>query len=145
MEVQDHTDSDGNVESINAEPGAKYPIRILHYANGLLVMGFVIKVFPETTMVLRPYVVSVNYDRNSDNITEYELTPYLDQIMYYDPLDLTPSPFMNASMVSITRPSQHLLENYTSIVSLKEALSIHHDEDEVKIFPTNHFNPRTRH
>lgn len=152
MEVQDHPDRDelsGNdaPHQVEAQSGRSYPIRLLHLFGGLIVIGFVIEVFPETTMVLRPHVVEILLNREDENIEEYQLSPYLDQLIHYDPLALRPVPFMNTAIVSITRPADHLIENYTSVVRLKEAVAIaeqNHVED-IQIYKRHYANPRTRH
>lgn len=150
MEVQNHPNTDEvNVDktpvSVVAEPGGRYPIRMLHYLNGMMVIGFVIAVFPETTMLLRPHVVEVSYNSQNENIEGYEFSPYLDQMIYYDPHDLTPVPFMNSNTVALVRPAAHVISNYTDFVRLKESLAFKQDEDMVEIFKRPYINPNLRH
>lgn len=139
MEVQDHSDQDGRVseeqaaEMVRVEPGKAYPVRLLHYPNGMIVIGYVIAVFPETTMVLRPYTVQVSYNEASDNVDEYEFAPYLDQMAYYSPTDLTPVPFMNGMMIAMLRPSEHLVQNYTGVVRLREAITATPEDEHLEL------------
>ena len=148
MEVQDNPDQDGGVTeeeiaSTVAKAGHSYPIRILHLVNRTIVIGFVISVFPETTMVLRPYTVSVNFNPETENIEEYEFTPYLDQLAHYDPTDLQAIPFMNSAIISIVRPSQHVVENYNGLIQIKETVAVTPAEEDIEIlmhreYPSKH-------
>lgn len=148
MEVQNHPNSnevtDEQVrDKVVAKPGAKYPVRLVHLINGILVIGFVIEVFPEVTMLLRPYVVEVEFDPEQKNVPEYDFIPYMDQMAHFDPKELTPVSFMNASMVAIFRPAQHVLENYTAIIQLKETVANTGDDEE--IYKRDYINPKVRH
>ena len=149
MEVQDNPNPNDVTEKeasqVRARPGEKYPIRMLHYSNGMLIIGFVICVFPETTMLLRPHSVEVVYNSEETNIEGYEFTPYLDQMIYYDPHDLTPIPFMNAASMSLVRPAPHLISNYTDIIRLKETMAFRSEDDYVEFYKRSYVNPRTRH
>lgn len=129
MEVQDHPDQDESLVKriVRAEPGKQYPVRILHFVNGLMIIGFVIEVFPETTMVLRPHSLDVNFNEHSENVEGYDFEPYLNQIAHYDPSDLTPVAFMNSSLVALVRPADHVIKNYVGLVQIKE--TVHHADD----------------
>jgi len=117
---------------------------MLHYPNGQLIIGFVIAVFPETTMMLRPHIVDVQADEN-DNVEEYEFVPYLDQMAHVDPTDLVPVPFMNAHTMSIIRPAEHVVRNFSDFIRLKESVALAHDPESVDIFRRPYLNRRTRH
>ena len=153
MEVQDHSnpdeveqseDSEERIDRIVAKPGQSYPIRLIYYPNGKLIIGFVIAVFPETTMLLRPHLVDVIADE-TENVTEYDFTPFLDQMAHVDPTDLVPTPFMNNTMLAIVRPAEHVVRNFSDYVRLKESVASAEDPDAVEIFKRPYLNPRIRH
>lgn len=121
------------VDLVRVESGKAYPIRLMHFQNGLNVIGYVIAVFPETTMVLRPYTVTVDYNEHTDNVEGYEFTPFLDQMAYFNPLDLTPVPFMNNQMIAIVRPSEHVVSNYTGVIRLREKVASTPDDEHFEI------------
>lgn len=151
MEVQNHPDpnevSDEKIaEQVMAKPGGKYPIRLLHLIHGELIIGYVIAVFAETTMVLRPFTIEARYNPEKETIEEYDFEPYLDQMVYYDPHDLSPIPFMNGAVISITRPAQHVIDNYTSIVQLREAVDYAEEgKKDIQIYKRSYYDPKTRH
>lgn len=150
MEVQNNPDTNELTDAeiadrLTAKPGGRYPIRLLHMTNGMLIIGFVINVFPETSLILRPYVVEADYDPQKDNIDEYEFTPYLNQLVDYNALDLSPISFMNSAIIAIAIPAQHLLENYTHIIRLREAVAATEDQTEIHLYKRNYVNPNTKH
>lgn len=109
------------MKHIKAVEGQSYPIRLLHLNNGILIIGFVIEIFPEVILVLRPYSVVPDYDMATGNIDGYEFVPYLDQLAHYDPNTLDPTPFVMSSIVSVNVPAEHMIFNYDNIISIKSA------------------------
>jgi hypothetical protein len=145
MEVQNNPNPDEVTEPCVAKAGESYPIRLLHLLNDMLIIGFVIAVYPETTMILRPYIVDPEFDPVKRNITEYDFEPYLNQLMHYDPHELSPVPFMNASTISITRPAAHLVQNYTSIIQLRQAVQVAEEKGNSEIYKREYVDTKTRH
>lgn len=153
MEVQNHPDPDGQVrdeqpiaELTIAKPGHSYPIRMLHLRGGMLIIGYVINVFPDTILILRPHVIEVEFNPETETIEEYEFRPYLDQLVFYNPRDMAAIPFMTSAVISVTRPAEHLIENYTSIVRLKELVSVTpEDEHKDLIYKRSIPSTKTRH
>lgn len=152
MEVQDNPnpvevapETPSSTLPLVAVAGVKYPIRLLHLMNGMLIIGYVIAVYPETTMVLRPYLVEPIFDETRTNITEYEFEPYLDQMSFFDAHDLVPTPFLNSACVSISRPAHHLVFNYTSIIKLREIIKSTADAESVVLYKRDYVDTRTRH
>lgn len=138
MEIQNHSDqnvrpelSDEDINSlVKANPTKSYPIRMLHLSTGSLIVGFVISVLPDTIMVLRPHVLQVAGERNHEgdfNIEFYEMVPYLNQLVEYDPEELDATPFMTSNVISLNIPAPHVRRNYTSITQMKQQ---YHSEDD---------------
>jgi len=141
VELQDNKDN--NVMSIRAEPGKEYPIRLLHLMNGMLVIGFVISIVQSTILMLRPYIVDIDYDAEDKNIVAYALDPYLDQLVHYEANSLDPVPFILDNVVSVNIPARHLMENYNNIISMASIVAI--DEDKLKIRRSEFLNDKTVH
>lgn len=106
-------------EHIVAKPGGKYPVRLLHLINGMLVMGFVLRALPDSLMVLRPYEV-ITHEQEDGTIPAYELEPYLDQLAEYDANTMLPVPFMTANIVGVVIPAKHLMQSYMTHIRLRE-------------------------
>lgn len=141
MEIQNHSDQNVIMELtdeqlaslVKADPNKSYPIRMLHLSSGSLIVGFVISILPETVMMLRPHVMQIAGDRNGEgefNIEFYEMIPYLNQLVEYDPDDLDPTPFMVSNIISINIPAAHVRRNYTTITQIKQQYNSE-DEDTV--------------
>lgn len=144
MEVQDNTDTETNVKSFQylAEHGKEYPIRIIHLLDGSLMIGFVIGIEGSVVMVLRPYLVEASTKEDDQNdIVNYELVPYLDQLVGYDPNTLEPMSIMLSSAISLASPADHLATNYQQIINMKSLLGYH---PEGKILLKDRQNPSMR-
>ena len=106
-----------------AKRGQSYPIRLLHTVNGILIVGLVVHVTSDTIHVLRPYCVEVNYNEKKHEVTCYNILPYLDQLVDYDPTSKLSTPFVISSIISMSTPAPHLLRNYMTMVGFKEHIS----------------------
>lgn len=110
-------------KAILAESGKAYPIRMMHFMDGTLIVGFVISVQPDHIMMLHPYELRANVsedEEGDENIAQYQLTPYMDQLIENDPETLVPVPFMVSATVSpAIIPSAHVRQFYMTHVQLK--------------------------
>lgn len=110
-------------KAIVAESGKAYPIRMMHFMDGTLIVGFVIAVLQDHIMMLHPYELRANVtdsDEEGENITEYQLTPYMDQLAEYDPESMTPTPFMVSGTLSpAIVPAKHVRDFYMTHVHLR--------------------------
>lgn len=128
MEVQDHTDP-------NVGEQKSFPIRILHIGE-YLIIGFVAGILENTINLIRPYEIHV--EAKGLSVTGYYLEPYLNQLADIDENSLSPVPFMLNSVMSVTVPAKHVIENYTHIVQMRAFLS-RNEEGEVRI-KERHYN-----
>lgn len=146
MELQNNPDQDVTPEEVNrvrADPKKSYAIRLLHLTNGMLLIGYVIEIFPETILLLRPYVVEVDYDSRKSNIDGYKFEPYLNQLVHFDPNGLDPMPFVMSNVISVSVPAKHLQINYEQIVALHSRAVV--NVEDIKIKKRHYLNNNTVH
>ena len=125
--------------SVRAEPGKTYPIRLLHMTNGMLLIGFVIAVYPETILLLRPHFVKLDFNPETENIDGYEFEPYLDQLVFYNPNSLDPTPFICTNVISVSVPANHLVTNFESVTMIKSMVAVDPEKVQAK---ARHFPSR---
>lgn len=146
MELQDNPDTDveqTRPKRTRAEAGESYPIRILHLNTGLLIIGYVIESYPnEVILMLRPHVISLEYDREEGNVEEYEFVPYLNQLIAFEPNGLDPTPFIMSNVISVNMPAEHVLKNFESVIHLKSLAAV--DPERIKL-QQPHYLTRTVH
>lgn len=144
MEIQNHTDqdvtqfSDEDIEGLlTVDPEKTYPIRLLHLSNDALTIGFVLAVMPDSVLLVRPHNLQVFADRTGEgdlNIEAYDLVPYLNQLVEYDPDDTSPTPFMMSNIISMNIPAPHLRRNFMMVTQMKQ--SVKDQETTYQTFPS---------
>lgn len=140
MELPDRENQDVKTR---AEYGEEYPIRILHLANEMIIIGYIIDSFSDVVMVLRPYIVDMDYDRENSNIMAYEIEPYLNQLALYNPNELDAVPFVMNNIISIAVPATHLSQNYQQIVAMKATAAV--DAERILLTKRHYYNDKLVH
>lgn len=104
---------------------ADHPVRLLRFVNNDLVIGTVIQANNERNFAVMtfPMFVDVYHCDEHDEEEEYELTPYLRNMIQFDIQHARPVVFNLDHCINALEPSPHLVMNYYRMLSFYKDVS----------------------